>query len=42
MFCACEIRQLFPVVLSLVRALHKFDFRFVTNETPNIWRPTFV
>ena len=42
MFCACQIVQLFPVMLSVVRALDKLGFRLVMNETPNIWRPIFV
>jgi hypothetical protein len=36
---ACEIIQLFSLVLCVVRAVHRFDFRLVVNETPNRWRP---
>ena len=35
-FCACEIIQLFYVV---VRAVHKSHFSLDINETPNKWRP---
>jgi len=38
-FNACEIIQLFSVVFCVFRAVHKFDFRLVVNETPNKWRP---
>jgi len=31
--------QSFPVMFSVVRAMHKFDFRLVTNETASKWRP---
>jgi hypothetical protein len=34
-FYACEIIQLFFVVFSVVRVVHKFDFRLVINEIPN-------
>jgi len=30
--------QLFSVVFCMVRAVHKFDFRLVINETYNKWR----
>jgi hypothetical protein len=39
MFFACEVLQLFSVVLYVVRDVHKFDFRLFINETPNKWRP---
>jgi hypothetical protein len=32
-FCACDIIQLFSVLFYVVRAVQKFDFRFVTKET---------
>jgi hypothetical protein len=38
-FCACEIIQLPSVLFSVARAVNKFDFRLVINETPNKWRP---
>jgi hypothetical protein len=38
-FCACGVIQLFSVVFCVLRAVHKFDFRPVINETPNNWRP---
>jgi len=28
----------YSVVLCVVRAVHKFDFKFTMNETPNKWR----
>jgi hypothetical protein len=31
--------QLFSAVLCVVRAVHKFDFRLVINETSNKRRP---
>ena len=34
-FCACETIKLFSVLLCVVRAVHKCDFRHVMNETPN-------
>jgi hypothetical protein len=37
--CVCNIIQSFPVVFYVVRAMHKFDFGLVTNETPNKLRP---
>jgi hypothetical protein len=37
-FCASEITQLFSVIFYVVRAVHKFEFRFVTNRIPNKWR----
>jgi len=40
--CECERLQLFPLVFCMGRAVHKFDFRLVTNETPNKWRSLFV
>jgi hypothetical protein len=36
-FCACEIVGVFYVVFCEVRALRKFEFRHVINETPNKW-----
>ena len=33
--CACKIILLFFVVFCVARAVHKFGFRFVVNETPN-------
>jgi hypothetical protein len=39
MFYACEILQSCPVVFYVVTAVHKFDFRFVANKTPNKWWP---
>ena len=38
-FFACEITQFFPVVICVVRTVHKFEFRIVINQTPNKWRP---
>ena len=38
MFCECELVQLFSLVFCMGRAVHKFDFRIVTKETPNKWR----
>jgi len=32
-FSACKLKKLFPVIYCVVRAVHEFDFRFVTNET---------
>jgi len=37
--CASEIIQQISVVFCVVRDVHKCDFRFVTNETPNKYRP---
>jgi hypothetical protein len=37
-FCACEIMQLCSMVLCVVTAVLKFDFKFTVNETPNKWR----
>jgi hypothetical protein len=34
-FCACEIMRLFFVVLCVVTAAHKFDFRLVLDEITN-------
>lgn len=34
-----DITLLFSVVFYMVTAVHKFDFRPVTSETPNKWRP---
>jgi hypothetical protein len=34
-----EIIQLYSVVFYVVRAVHKFYFRLVINETPEKWRP---
>ena len=42
MFCACEVIQLFSVVLCVVRSVNKFDFRIVTNETHNKQRRVSV
>jgi hypothetical protein len=38
-FWACEIMQSFPVTFRVVRAVRKYNFRLVTNETANKWRP---
>ena len=39
MFCACECEVTqFYVVFCVVRTVHKFDFRLVTNETTDKWR----
>ena len=35
MFCACEIIRLFFVVICVVTAAHKFDFRLFLNEITN-------
>jgi hypothetical protein len=35
MFCACEIIQLFSAVFYVIRAVHKFNFGLVINETTN-------
>jgi hypothetical protein len=32
----CEIVQLFSFVFCVVRAVHKLDFRLVTNEKTNV------
>jgi hypothetical protein len=37
-FCACELIQLFSVVLCVVSVAHKFVFRLIINETPIKWR----
>jgi len=38
--CFVRVRSyIFFVVLCVIRAVHKFDFKLVTNETPNKWRP---
>jgi hypothetical protein len=36
-FCGCELIHSLYVVFCVVRNVHKFDFRAVTNETPNKW-----
>jgi len=36
--CACVIIELFPVVSYPDRAVHRFDFHLLINQTPNIWR----
>jgi len=41
-FCGCETTELVYVVFCFVTAVHKFYFRLVTNETPNIWWPVFA
>jgi hypothetical protein len=41
-FCACEVLQLFSAVFYVVRAVHKFEFRLVINETPSKWRPVEI
>jgi len=38
-FIACTVKQLFSVLYGVVRAVHGFDFRLVTNETYNNWPP---
>jgi hypothetical protein len=38
-FCAWEIMFFFFCSVLCFRAVHKFYFRFVINETPNKWRP---
>ena len=40
-FCGCEIIELFPVEFYVISAVHKFEFRLVTNETPNKCRQAF-
>jgi len=37
--CSREVTPLLSVVFRVVRVVHKFDFRLVTDETPNRWRP---
>jgi hypothetical protein len=37
-FCACNIIYLLSVVFCVIRAVQKFDFRLVINETSNKWR----
>ena len=37
--CACVLLHLFSVVFCAARAVNKFHFRRVMNETPNGWRP---
>jgi len=34
-FFTCEIMQLISVVVCVVRAVHKIEFRLVIDETPN-------
>lgn len=41
-FYECEIIELFPVEFYVISAVHKFEFRLVTNETPNKRRQAFV
>jgi hypothetical protein len=36
-FIAFKVNKLFPVVYCVVRAVHDFDVRLVTNETYNNW-----
>jgi len=38
-FSACKLKKLFPAMYCVVRAVHEFDFRHVTNEAYNKWRP---
>jgi hypothetical protein len=38
-FSACKLKKLFPAMYCVVRAVHEFDFRLVTNEAYNKWRP---
>ena len=38
-FCACQIIQLFPLVMCIIRVAHTFFFGFIINEIPNKWRP---
>jgi len=35
----CDITQVFPVVVCVVRAVHKFELRLVVNQTPDKWQP---
>jgi len=35
----CRIIHLCSVALCVVTAVHTFDFKLVTNESPNKWRP---
>ena len=39
MFSACKLKKLFLAKYCVVRAEHEFDFRLVTNEAYNKWRP---
>jgi hypothetical protein len=34
-FRACDIIQLFSVVFCMVKAVHRFDFKFAINKTTN-------
>lgn len=36
-FVRVKVLQLYPVVFCVVTAVLTFDFRLVTNETPNEW-----
>jgi hypothetical protein len=36
--CSRGVTPLLSVVFRVVRVVHKFEFRLVTNETPNRWR----
>jgi hypothetical protein len=40
-FYACELIQLFSVLLCVVTFVHKFHFRVPKNETPDKWRRYF-
>jgi hypothetical protein len=40
--CECKTIQPLSLVLCVVRAMNKFDFRLVINKTRNKWRPVFV
>jgi len=42
MFCACEIIQTFAVVLCVVRAVGKFDFKLVLKKLHHIVEETHV
>jgi len=33
---------IFYSIVYMVGVVYKFDFRLVTKETPNKWRPVFV
>jgi len=37
-----KVLQLHPVVFCVVTAVLTFDFRLVTNETPNEWGPVEI
>jgi len=39
-FSACKLKKLLPAMYCVVRAVHEFDFRLVTNESYNKWRPS--